>query len=60
MTHYVLKLYVTGKTHRSEQAIRNLRAICNDQLGGEFEMEVIDVLERLSLRRTRRSSPRRR
>jgi circadian clock protein KaiB len=45
VTKYLLKLYVTGKTPRAELAIANLRRICEDELRGEYEMQVIDVLE---------------
>lgn len=45
MTKYKLTLYVTGATQRSERAIANLRSICETQLEGEFELNVIDVLE---------------
>ena len=41
----VLKLYVTGRTPRSERAIANLREICEQHLEHPFEMAVIDVLE---------------
>ena len=40
-----LKLYVTGAAQRSERAIANIRKICEAELGGEFELNVIDVLE---------------
>jgi circadian clock protein KaiB len=49
MNRYVLKLYVTGQTQRSQRAIANLRRICEEELGGEYEMQVIDVLERPQL-----------
>jgi circadian clock protein KaiB len=49
MTRYVLKLYVTGRTARSETAIRNLRRICEEELAGEYDLQVIDVLERPQL-----------
>ncbi|CAN5429034.1 hypothetical protein BH10PLA2_BH10PLA2_33300 [soil metagenome] len=49
MNRYVLKLYVTGQTPRSQRAIANLRRICEDELSGEYEMQVIDVLERPQL-----------
>lgn len=42
---YALKLYVTGKSPRAEQAITNLRRICDQDLRGEYDIEVIDVLE---------------
>ena len=49
MSKYRLKLYVTGTTPRSQYAVLNLRKLCEDTLKGEFEMEVIDVLERPQL-----------
>jgi circadian clock protein KaiB len=38
-------LYVTGKTPRAQNAIANLRRICDEQLPGVYELEIIDVLE---------------
>ena len=46
---YMLKLYVTGRTPRSEQAISNLRRICDEDLEGHYELTIIDVLERPQL-----------
>lgn len=43
---YLFKLFVTGQTPRSEQAISNLRAMCEARLAGRYEIVVIDVLER--------------
>ncbi len=45
----ILKLYVTGQTTRSRDAIANLRRICEQELGGAYEMVVIDVLDRPQL-----------
>jgi circadian clock protein KaiB len=42
---YLLKLYVTGTSPRAEVAIANLRRICEQELGGQYELEIIDVLE---------------
>ena len=42
---YVLKLFVTGKTPRAELAIANIKRICEDELKGEYQLEIIDVLE---------------
>ena len=42
---YTLRLYVTGHTPRSVRAIKNLQAICERELTGEYEITVIDVLE---------------
>lgn len=45
----LLRLYITGMTPRSEQAIRNLRRIMADELSDSYELEIIDVLERPQL-----------
>ncbi len=45
MNKYLLKLYVTGKTKRTTDAIKNLKKICEETLMGEYELVVIDVLE---------------
>jgi circadian clock protein KaiB len=42
---YLLKLYITGHTPRSQHAIRTLRQICEVELQGQYEMVVLDVLE---------------
>ncbi|MBF0163737.1 MAG: circadian clock protein KaiB [Magnetococcales bacterium] len=46
---YLLKLYITGHTPRSERAIKNLRRICEEDLSGHYEMRVIDILEQPQL-----------
>lgn len=43
--HYVLRLYVTGATLRSLQAIRNIREICEKHLSGRYDLEIIDVYQ---------------
>ncbi|MCF8026594.1 MAG: circadian clock KaiB family protein [Desulfobacteraceae bacterium] len=40
---FQLRLFVTGSTLRSQQAIQNIRHICEEYLSGEYELEVIDV-----------------
>lgn len=42
---YVLRLYVTGMTLRSMQAIANLRQICESRLEGRYELEVVDIYQ---------------
>lgn len=42
---YLLKLYVTGTSSRTAQAIENLRRICDQELQGRYELEIVDVLE---------------
>lgn len=46
---FKLRLYVTGRTPQSQRAIDNLRAICDSELRGRYEVEVIDVLEHPAL-----------
>ena len=36
---------MTGKTPRAELAIANLRRICEEELQGRYELEIIDVVE---------------
>ncbi len=43
--HYRLRLFVTGTTPRSARAIRNIRAICEDNLAGRYDLEVIDIYQ---------------
>jgi circadian clock protein KaiB len=49
MPKFSLKLYVTGQTPKSERAIANIRRICEEELKGQYELVVIDVLERPQL-----------
>jgi circadian clock protein KaiB len=42
---YLLRLYVTGASPRAEVAIANLRRICEQELPGQYELEIIDVLK---------------
>jgi circadian clock protein KaiB len=46
---YVLRLYITGMTPRSAQAIENIREICEAHLKGHYELEVIDIYQNPSL-----------
>ncbi len=49
MKQFVLKLYIAGRTQRTEQAISSLREICEKDLASAYELSVIDVLERPQL-----------
>ena len=46
---YILRLYVTGSSARSLKAVHNLKKICDEHLAGEYEIEIIDLLERPQL-----------
>ncbi len=48
-TRYELKLYITGRTPRSERAVWNLHQICQEELKDNCDVEIIDVLERPQL-----------
>jgi circadian clock protein KaiB len=43
--HYVLRLFVAGTTPNSMRAIQNVRLICEEQLPGRHELEVIDIYQ---------------
>jgi circadian clock protein KaiB len=42
---YRLRLYVTGASLRSTQAIANLKQLCEEHLLGRYELEVIDLYQ---------------
>ena len=46
---YRLRLYVVGATPRSQQAIANLREICETELAGRYQLEVIDIYQQPTL-----------
>ena len=45
MDKFKLRLYITGKTPKSERAIANLKEICEKELKGLYVLQIIDVLE---------------
>lgn len=42
---YELRLYVTGTSQRSGQAIANVRSLCEEYLPGRYDLEVIDIYQ---------------
>lgn len=44
MKKFKLRLYITGRTPKSERAIANLKEICDKDLEGLYELQIIDVL----------------
>jgi len=48
---WILRLYVAGQTPKSITAFKNLKAICEEQLNGKYEIEVIDLLKNPQLGR---------
>jgi len=41
---YELRLYIAGKTAKSQLALSNLHKYCEEYLEGEYKIEVIDLL----------------
>ncbi len=48
---FVLRLYVAGATERSRQAVIRARQVCEAELKGNFELQVIDVYQQPILAR---------
>jgi len=46
---YVFRLYVSGSTPRSTKAIRNIRKICEENLTGRYDLEVVDIYQQPGL-----------
>ncbi len=46
---YLLRLYVSGATPRSTQAIASIKALCEEHLKGRYELEVIDIYQQPTL-----------
>jgi len=40
-----LRLYVTGQSPKCQQALANLRQVCETHLAGQYRIEVVDLLE---------------
>ena len=48
---WALRLYTAGDTARSREALDNLRHICEENVPGQYSIEVIDLLKRPQLAR---------
>jgi circadian clock protein KaiB len=44
-SQYSLTLFVTGATPRSLRAISNVRDFCGRELGGDYDLEIVDLYE---------------
>jgi circadian clock protein KaiB len=47
--NYLLRLYVSGVTPRSSEALARIRAVCEEYLSGRYELEVIDIRQQPEL-----------
>jgi len=43
--HWLLTLYVSGASSRSAQALATVRRICDEELSGQVDLQVVDVAE---------------
>ncbi len=41
---HALRLYITAETPNSTRALANIKRICEEELKGSYELEVIDIL----------------
>ena len=48
---YVLRLFVAGATARSRQAVLRVRQLCETELNGGCDLEVIDIYQQPELAR---------
>ena len=42
---WALTLYVSGASRHSAQALETVRRLCDDELSGQVELEVVDVTD---------------
>jgi circadian clock protein KaiB len=43
--HYVLRLYIAGNNLRSQIAVENVKKICEENLKGRYDLEIIDIYQ---------------
>jgi len=48
---FILRLYIAGTTPRSTRAVANIREICERNLNGRYDLEVIDIYQNPALAR---------
>jgi circadian clock protein KaiB len=46
---YILRLYVAGQTPKSVLAIANIKRICEEELQGQYDLQVIDLYQQPQL-----------
>ncbi len=42
---WMLRLYIAGQTPKSVLALANLKKLCEEQLSGRYQLEVIDLMQ---------------
>jgi circadian clock protein KaiB len=48
---YVLRLYVSRSTLKSELAVKNIQQVCEQHLKGRYDLEVVDITQQANLAR---------
>ena len=48
-TWWYLRLYVAGQSVKSLRAFANLKELCEQHLAGQYEIEIVDLVENPSL-----------
>jgi len=48
---YVLRLYISGSTSKSSQAVENIKRVCEQHLKNRYHLEVIDIYQQAHLAR---------
>jgi circadian clock protein KaiB len=46
---YILRLYVAGMTPQSSQAIQNITRICEENLKGRYDLQIVDIYQQPTL-----------
>ncbi len=44
---YEFTLYITGMTERSRAAVENVKKLCEENLKGRYELEIIDLYQQI-------------
>lgn len=52
LPHYTLRLYVAGITRVSSESVERVRALCEEHLPGQYDLEVIDIFQLPELARS--------
>ncbi len=47
----ILHLYVANMNFKSVQAIENIKAICEENIPGQYDLDIIDILEHPAIAR---------
>ncbi len=48
---YILRLYVVNMSYKSIEAIKNIKQICDENLAGRYQLDVVDIRQQPDLAR---------